>query len=79
MRFRVAAAEQGGNDLKGFKDFRTENGPSRGHNLALTGLFGRSSLDSGFYVPCTFTQNCMHIIVCKATLQTRFMQSKLCG
>ena len=30
-----------------FEDVRTEIGPSQGHNLALTGLFVPSSLDSG--------------------------------
>jgi len=47
------AAERGGNNLKGFKDFHTGNGSSRGQNLALTGAFVPSSLDSGliFQVP----------------------------
>jgi len=43
----VANAEQGGNNLNGCKAFRAENGSSQGQNLALTGLFVRSLLDSG--------------------------------
>ena len=38
----------GGNNLDGFKNFRTENGSSQGQNMALTGSFVPSSLDSGF-------------------------------
>jgi len=45
--FRRPAGERGGNHLKYRKDVRTENGSSQGHNLALTGLFVPSSLDSG--------------------------------
>jgi hypothetical protein len=30
-----------------FEDFRTENGSSQGENLALTGLFIPTSLNSG--------------------------------
>jgi len=41
------AVERGGNNVNGFKDCRTENGSSQGQNLALTGLFVPSSLDSG--------------------------------
>ena len=41
------AAERGGNKLHGSEDFRTDNGSSQGLNLALTGLFVPSSLDSG--------------------------------
>ena len=33
--------------LNDFEDIRTKNGSSQGHNLALTGLFVPSSLDSG--------------------------------
>jgi len=33
------AAERGGNTLHGSTDCRTQNGPSQGQNLALTGLF----------------------------------------
>jgi len=47
LHVQPAAAERGGNTLKGFKGFRTENGSSRGQNLAMTGLFVPSSLDSG--------------------------------
>jgi len=43
----LAAAEMGGNNLNGCQDFRTENGSGQGQNLALTGLFVPSSLDSG--------------------------------
>jgi len=43
----MAAGERGGNNLNGFEDFRTENGSSQGQNLALTGLFVPSSIDSG--------------------------------
>ena len=43
----VPAAEQGGDHFKGFKDFRTGNGSSRGHDMALTGLFVPDLLDSG--------------------------------
>ena len=41
-----AAAERGGNNLKGSKDVRTEFGSSQGQNMALTGLFIPSSLDT---------------------------------
>ena len=34
-------------NIKHFKDFRTETGSSQGQNLALTGLFVPSSLDGG--------------------------------
>jgi len=37
------AAEQGWNNLNGFEDVRTENGSSKGQNLALTGLLVPSS------------------------------------
>jgi len=33
------AAERGGGNLKGFKDFRTENGSSQGQILVLNVLF----------------------------------------
>jgi len=33
-----SACERGGNNYKGFKDFRTENGSSQGQNLAVTGV-----------------------------------------
>jgi len=46
-RFSRAAAERGGNNLNAFEDFCTENGSSQGQNLASTGLFVPSSLDSG--------------------------------
>ena len=36
-----------GNDLKGLKDLFTENGSNQGSNMALTGLFVPSTLDSG--------------------------------
>ena len=39
-----STGERGGNNLNGFKNFRTENGSSQGQNLALTGLFVPSSL-----------------------------------
>jgi len=39
--------EREGNNLKVFKDFRTENGSSQGQNLAVTVLHVPSSLDSG--------------------------------
>ena len=38
---------RGWNNLNGLNHFRTENGSSQGQNLALTGLFVPSSLDSG--------------------------------
>ena len=44
---RAAAAQRGENNLNTFNDVRTENGSSQGQNLALTGLCGPSSLDSG--------------------------------
>ena len=43
----MTPAELVGNNLDGFKDFRIRNGSRQGHNLALTGLFVPSSLDSG--------------------------------
>ena len=43
----MAPAEWVGNNLNGFKDFRSENGSSQGQNLALTDLGVPSSLDSG--------------------------------
>ena len=33
-------AERGGNNLDGFNNFRSQNGSSQGHNLALIGLQG---------------------------------------
>ena len=42
----TTAAARGGNNSKGFKDFRTENGSRQGQNLALTGLYVPSSLNS---------------------------------
>ena len=41
------AGERGGNHSNCFKDIRTENGSSQGHNLVLTGLLVPSSFDSG--------------------------------
>jgi hypothetical protein len=41
------AAERKSNNLKVVSDFFLENGPSQCRNLALTGLFVPSSLDSG--------------------------------
>jgi len=41
------AGEQIWNNLNGVKDFRTDNGSGQGQNLALTGVFVPSSLDSG--------------------------------
>jgi len=46
-RLSAAAAERGGNNLKGRDDFRAENGSSQGQNLALTGSFVPCSLESG--------------------------------
>ena len=43
----ISAGERRVDNFNGFKDFRTENGSSQGQNLALTGLFVPSSLDSG--------------------------------
>ena len=43
----MTPAERVANNLNGFKDFRTENGSSQGQNLALTGSFVLSWLDSG--------------------------------
>ena len=43
----VVLENREGNNLKGFKDFRTENGSSRSQNLALNGEFVQSLLDSG--------------------------------
>ena len=43
----ASVVELGGNHLNYFTDFRTENGSIQGQNLALTGLFVPSSLDSG--------------------------------
>jgi len=42
----AAAVERAGNNFNGFKPFCAKNGSSQGHNLALTGLFVPSSLDS---------------------------------
>jgi len=44
--FRVpgGAAERGGGNLNGFKNFRAENCSRQGHDLALTGLFVPSSV-----------------------------------
>jgi len=36
------------NSLNGCEEFRTENGSIKGQNLALTGLFVPTSLDSGY-------------------------------
>jgi len=44
---RATAAERKGNNVNGFKDFRTENGSSEGQNLALTDSFVPSLLDNG--------------------------------
>jgi hypothetical protein len=41
------AVEMGENNLNGCQDFRTGDGSSQCQNLALTGLFFPSSLDSG--------------------------------
>jgi len=41
-----AACERRGNNLKGFKDFRGENGSSQGQSLALTVFYVPDSLDS---------------------------------
>jgi len=41
------AAEQGGNNLNDFNDFRTKNGSSQEQYMALNGLFVPSSPDSG--------------------------------
>ena len=43
----LTAIERGRNNQNGLKDSRTENGSSRGQNLALTGLFVPNSLDCG--------------------------------
>ena len=43
----MTPAKRVGNNLNGFKDFRTGNDSSQGQNLALTGSFVPSSLDSG--------------------------------
>ena len=48
--FMGTAGERGGNNLNGFQDFRTENGPRHGRNLALTGVFVPSLLDSGSHI-----------------------------
>ena len=40
-----SAADRGGDNLTGCKDFRSENGLRQGQNLALTGLFVPSSLE----------------------------------
>ena len=47
IRGREAQTERLHNLLKGFRDFRTENGSGSGQNLALTGTFIPSSLGSG--------------------------------
>jgi len=39
IRVQGSAVERGGNNLKGFKDFRIENVSSQGQHLALTGSF----------------------------------------
>jgi hypothetical protein len=44
-RYRVSREQ-----LKDGKDFRTDNGPSQGQNLALTGVFFPSSLRSGVQI-----------------------------
>jgi len=43
----LTSVERGGNNLNGFRDFRTENGSSQGRNLALTGVCVASWLASG--------------------------------
>ena len=40
------ASEREGDTLIGFNDFRTKNGSCQGQNLAVTGLFLPSTLDS---------------------------------
>jgi hypothetical protein len=40
-------AERKWNTMQGMKDIHTENGASKGHNRALTGLFVQSSLGNG--------------------------------
>ena len=42
-----SASEREGNTLDGFKDLRTENGSSQGHNLALTVVFVVRWFDRG--------------------------------
>ena len=44
QRRRGATPCAGGNNLQGFKNFRTKNGSSQGQNLALTGSFVPNSL-----------------------------------
>ena len=48
-----SSVERRGNNLNSFKDFRTENGSRRGQNLAVTGSFATSSLDSWRAAPAT--------------------------
>ena len=42
-----SAAERGGNNYKGFKDFHLRNGSSQGQNIALAVLIVPNSIDSG--------------------------------
>jgi len=44
----AVASNREGNNLNGFRGFRTENGSSQGRNLALAGLFVPNSLLSIF-------------------------------
>jgi len=46
-RVEIWSADDRMDHLNYFEDFCTENGSSQGQNLALTGLFVPSSLDSG--------------------------------
>ena len=43
----LASGQRGGNNLNGLKGFRSNHGSNQGQNLAMTGLFDPSSLDSG--------------------------------
>ena len=45
-----SASEREGNNLNGFKGFRTENGSSQGHNLALKSYL--SYVDSTAVLTC---------------------------
>ena len=44
----LARGVAAGNNLNGYEDSRTENRPSQGENLALTGQFVPNLLDSGW-------------------------------
>ena len=49
IKLNQSAGERGGHNLLGLQDIQTDHGPSQGQNLAVTGLAGPSSRDSGMH------------------------------